>query len=113
MNAARLDEYSRMGARQEEVRKVITYVSERQGKRLAMMERKRNLMSKAPEDHRKQTFQEISGLDERISAKEMVLLERRRILEDLLKEGRNAEVEEGRVKVTAGGGITRQAVAGS
>ena len=32
-----------------------------------------------------------------------------RILEELLKEGRNAEVEEERTKVTAGGSITRQA----
>ena len=73
-------------------------------------------MSDAPEDPRKPIFQEIRDLDEKISGEEMDLLERKRILEELWKEGRNAEVEEGRVKVTAGGGagggVTRQAVAG-
>ena len=41
----------------------------------------------------------------------MELLERKRIIEEILKEGRNAEVEE--VTVTAGGGVTRKAIAGS
>ena len=35
------------------------------------------------------------------------------ILEEWLKEGRNAEVEEGRAKVSAGDRVTRQSVAGS
>ena len=38
---------------------------------------------------------------------------RRRILEEILTVGRNAEVEEERVTVTARSGVTRQAVAGS
>ena len=61
----------------------------------------------------KQIFLELRDLDEKISGDEMELLERKRMVE-LLKEGRNGEVvEEGRVTVTAGGGVTRQAVAGS
>ena len=69
--------------------------------------------SEAPEELRKQIFQEIKDLDETISGEEMELLEKKRILEEWLKEGRNAEVEEGRVTVAAGGGVTRQAAAGS
>ena len=42
----------------------------------------------------------------------MALRERKRILEEWFKEGRNAEVEEGRAEVAAGGGVIRQAVAG-
>ena len=100
VSAARWSEYSRMHARQEEecheLSKAIKYVSEGQGKLLRMMERKSNLMSEAREDLRKQIPRN---------------LESKRILEDLLKEGRNAEVEEGRVTVTAGGGVTtRQTV---
>ena len=70
-------------------------------------------MNEALEDLGKQLFQEIKNLDEKISGEEMELLERKRILEEMLKEERNAEVEEGRVTVIAGGGATRQSVAGS
>ena len=46
-----------MSARQEdecqELSKVTKYMSERQGKLLALMDRKRNLMSDAPEELRK------------------------------------------------------------
>ena len=69
-------------------------------------------MSEVPEELRKQMFQEVGDLDENISGVEMELLERNRILEEWLKEGRNAEVEEGRASVIAGGGDTLQAVAG-
>ena len=103
--------------RQEEeffqVRKVIKYMSERQGKLFAMMDSKRNLMIEAPKDLRRRIFQEITDLDGKISEEEVQLLERKRILEEMSKEGRNAEVEEGRVTVTAGGGVTLQPVAGS
>ena len=55
----------------------------------------------------------VVDINEKISGEEMELLERKRISEEWLKEGRNAEVEEGRAKVTAGGGVTRHAVARS
>ena len=54
-------------ARQEEecqeLRKVIKYMSDSQEKLMAMMERKKSLLSKAPEDSRKTIFQEIRELD--------------------------------------------------
>ena len=59
-------------------------MSERQGKLLGMMERKTNLMIDAPEDLRKKIFQEIIGVDEKISGEEMEELERKRILEEML-----------------------------
>ena len=43
----------------------------------------------------------------------MELLGAKWILEDMLKEERHANVEEGRFTVIAGGGVTRKAVAGS
>ena len=89
----------------EEFSRVIKYVSERPEKLLAMMERE--------EDLRKQMFQEISDLDEKIPGRGDGTTGEKRILEEMLKERRNAEVEEGRVTVSAGGGVTRQAVAGS
>ena len=87
--------------------------SERQEKLLAMMERQRTLMSEAPEDLRQHTFQEIGNLDEKISGEETELLERKLVLVEISKEGWIAEVKAGRVKVTAGGGVTPKAVAGS
>ena len=70
-------------------------------------------MSEAPEELRKQIFQETRDLAKKISGEELELLQIKMTLEEWLKEGRNAEVEEGRAKVTAGGRVTRQAVAGS
>ena len=70
-------------------------------------------MSEAIEELRKQIFQEIRDLDKKISGEELELLETKVILEEWLKEGRNAKVEEGKAKVSAGGRATRQAVAGS
>ena len=67
VRAARWNECSRMRAR-------------------AMMERKRNLMSEAPENLRKQVFQEIRDLDEKISGEDMELLETNRTLEELSAE---------------------------
>ena len=53
---ANLKQYAMMRARHEEayqeLRKVIKDMNERQGKLLAMMERKQNLMGEAPEDFR-------------------------------------------------------------
>ena len=96
----------------QQLGKVIKYESERQGKLLAMMEPKKNLMSEAPEDLRNLIFQEIRDLDEKISGEEVELLERKRILEELLKEGRNAEVEEEReLQLLLEVGFTRQAAA--
>ena len=43
--------------------------SERQGKLLAAMDRKRSLMSEPPEELRTQIFQEIRDLDEKIMPK--------------------------------------------
>ena len=54
---------------------------------MAIVERKRNLMSEAPEELRELISQEIRHLDEKISGEEMELLERKRILEELLNEG--------------------------
>ena len=46
-------------------------MSERRGKLLAAMDRKRKLMSEVPEELRKQSFQEIRDLDERISEEDI------------------------------------------
>ena len=92
----------------------IKYMSEKQGKLLAMMERKRNLISEAQEDLRIQIFQEIK--DEKISGKEIELLEKEQILEEMLTERRSGAVEERRntvVVVLLGRGFTRRAVAES
>ena len=43
-----------------------------------MMERKKSLLSEAPEDLRQQICQEIRELDERISGEELELLEKNR-----------------------------------
>ena len=104
VSAAWWDEYSKMRATQEEecqeLSKVIKDMSERQGKQ-------------APEELRKQIFQEIRDLAKKISGEELELFETKVSLEEWFKEGRDAEAEEGRAKVTAGGRVTRQAVAGS
>ena len=71
------EEHTVMWARRQEecqeLGKVIKYTSERQVKLLAMMERKKSLLSEAPEALRNQNFQEIRELDEKISVKEMEL----------------------------------------
>ena len=60
-----------MRAKQEkscqELHEAIKYLNERQGKLVAILERKQKLMCEAPEDLRGQIFQEIRDLDERIS----------------------------------------------
>ena len=97
-----------MRARQQEacqeLSTVIKYLSARQGKLLAMMGRRRNLMSEAVGELRKPVFQEIRDLYEKISGDRTVGEE------DI---GRNvAKKDESR----SGGresGVTRQAVAGS
>ena len=48
--------------------------STREEKLLAMVERKKNLFSEAPEDFRKQIFQAIRELDEKISGEEVELV---------------------------------------
>ena len=74
-----MKQFTMMRARQEEecqeLRKVIKHMNARQAKLLAMMEPKEKLVSEAPEDLRKKTFQEVRDLDEKISGKEMELLE--------------------------------------
>ena len=69
---AHVKQYAMMRARQEEeyqeLSKVITH--KRQGKLLAMMERKQNLISEAPEDLRTRIFQEIRDLDEKMSGED-------------------------------------------
>ena len=71
VSASRWDEYSRMRVRQEEecqeLSKVIKDMSERQGKLFGLMDRRRSLMSEAPEELRKQIFQEIKDLAKKIS----------------------------------------------
>ena len=52
-------------------------------------------------------------MDAKISGEEMELLEKKQNLDDMLKERRNAKVEEEREKATARGGVTRQVVARS
>ena len=82
VSAARWDEYSRMRARQEEecqeLNKVIQFLSDRQGKLFVMMERKRNWMSEA--------WRIFENRYSKKPKEEMELLERKRILEVLLKE---------------------------
>ena len=69
--------------------------------------------SEALEDLRKQIFQENRELDDRISGEEMKLLERNRIWKVMLRERRNANMEEGREKFSGKGDVTRMAVSGS
>ena len=80
-----------MRARQEEecqeLSKVIKYMSKRQEKLLAMMERKKSVSREAPEDLQKQIFQEIRELDGRISEKKWNCGEKQN-LEEMLKEER-------------------------
>ena len=62
VSAARWDECSRMLATQEqELSKVIEYMSEMQEQLLAVMERKKSLVKEAPEDFRKYFFFKKSG----------------------------------------------------
>ena len=65
---AKMEQCATMRARQEEecqeVREVIKYMKERQGKPLATTERKQKLMSEAPEDIR-EILQENRDLDEK------------------------------------------------
>ena len=97
-SVARWDEYSRMLWIHEqmcqEFSQIIKYLSERQEQLLAILERKKSLLREAPDDLRKRMFQEIRELDDRIS-------------------GRNAQMEEGREKLVAKGGVTRIASSGS
>ena len=91
-------------------------MSDRQGKLLAMMERKRNLMSEAPEDLGKQIFREIRDLDEKISEEEMELLERERASQRKcckrggVPKGESKDTDE---TVAVGGGLTRRTAVGS
>ena len=68
------------------------YMNDRQGKFLAMVDRKRNLMSEAPEDLREKISQEISDLDEKISGEAKDLLEKKEDFGGNV-ERRSAEVE--------------------
>ena len=74
---------------------IIKYTSERQEKLLAMMERKKSLLSEAPEDLRTQIFQEIWELDEKNLEKNGTFGEKQK-LEEMMKDRRNAHMEEGR-----------------
>ena len=114
---ANAKEYAVMRATQDEehqeLHEAIEYMNERQGKLLAMMERKKKLMSGAPEHLRGKIFQDIRVLDESISAQKVDLLEKTQAMKELLKERWNTEVKEWRDTVVAGCGVTRRAVAGS
>ena len=88
-------------------------LNERQGKAQGPDGTEANLRSEAPEDLRRRIFQEIRDLDKKIdlSGEEIGLMEKKQILEEMLKERRSAEVEEGRDTVIARSGVTRKAVA--
>ena len=75
------------------------------------MERKQKLMGEIPE--LREQCQEIRVLDDRISAEELDLLEKKQAKEELLKERRSTEVEEWRDTVVTEGGVTQKAAAGS
>ena len=66
-------------------------------------------MSGAPEDLREKMLQEIRVLDERISAEEVELHERKQTMKELLKE----KEDEWRDTVVAGGDVAQMAAAGS
>ena len=55
-----------------------------------MMERMKKLMSETLEDLWTQTFEEVRGMDAKISGEGMELLEKKQNLDDMLKERRNA-----------------------
>ena len=117
MLVANMKQCTMIRARQEEeCKNSVRFpknMNERHGKLLAKMERKQNLMSKAPEDLRKKMFQEVRDLDEKISGEEIGLLEKNQILDKKQIQRRSAETDEGRDPVVAGSGVTRRAVAGS
>ena len=96
-----------MRAKQDEecqqLHEAIEYTNERQRQLLAMMERKQ----KSPENLWRMIFQEIRVLDERISAEDFDLLEKKQAMKGLLKERRCTEVEEWRDTVVGGSGVTR------
>ena len=50
----------------QELSQTVKYMSERQEKLVAMVERKRSLLKEAQENFQKQIFQEITKLEERI-----------------------------------------------
>ena len=104
--------YAVMRAKQEEkcqeTHEAIKYMRERQGKLLAMMERKRELMSEAPENLLGKILQEIRDLSGGTD-----LLEKKQVMKEILKGRRSIEVEEGRGSVVAGGETIRMVVAGS
>ena len=87
-------------------------MNERHKKLVSMMERKQRLIGEVPE-RREKFCQEIGVLDDRISAEEMELLEKRQAMEEPLKERRKTEVEEWRDTVVAEGGVIQKAAAGS
>ena len=87
-------------------------MNERQGKLLAMMERKQKLMSGAPEDLRENIFQESRVLDERISAEEVDVLEKKQAMKELLKERSRTEVEEWKGAVATESGVAQKVAAG-
>ena len=110
-------QYAMMRAKQEkayqELQEAINYMNESQRNLLAMMERKQKLMGEAPEDLRGKIFQAIRDLDERISFEEIDLLEKKQVMEEMLKGRRSTDVGEVRDTVIVVSGVTRMAVAGS
>ena len=103
---ATMTQYAMMCARQEEahqeLRNFIKKMNERQGKLLAMMVRKQNLMSQAPKLFGKGYFMK-SGTWTKGSLERKLFCWRKAGLEDMLAERRSAEVEEERDTADAGG----------
>ena len=89
----------------------LNYINERHKRLLSMMERKTEVDGRTPRTPRKYVK---NFLDDRISAEEVDLLEKKQAKEEVLKERRNTEMEEWwRDTVVAEGGVTQKAAAGS
>ena len=80
----------------QELHEAIEYMNERQGKLLAMMERKQKLKSAALEYLWRKILQEMMVLNERISADGIDLLEKMQAMKELLK---------GRIQLLLGLGV--------
>ena len=80
---------------------------------LTTMERKQKLVSGVPEDLRERLFKEVRILDDRISAEEAELCEKRAEMVDFLKESRRTKAEERRASGAVRSDVAQRAASGA
>ena len=94
-----------------ELQQAIEYRHDRHKRLTSMMERKQKLMGEILE-FREKLCQRVRVLDDKISAEEWDLLEKKQAMEELLKKGEVPKWRRGDT-VVAEGGVTQKAAAGS